>query len=207
LTPDLTFHTPSGRAAAVAANAAISAQSKQIDGTVEDRHTECANDDVDVEPEREQLLSFERQKHAQTTSEPVNKKKRKTKPEDEEITEVSQSIDSANGTFIFHKVSCMLSYSLKGVSAKWFDTQLPSELKRIVLSHFDDDPYIILCLTLVSKTFLSSLGTHSDPDKDWERRCRLMGAKKKSPGSKTWRETYLRIVTKKCGICHKNNYC
>lgn len=72
-----------------------------------------------------------------------------------------------------------------GVALNDAKTQLPSELKRIILSHFDDDPYIILSLTLVSKTFLSSLGTHSDPDKDWERRCRLMGAKKKSPGYKT----------------------
>jgi len=116
LTPDLTFHTPSGRAAAVAANAAISAQSKQTDGTVEEHHTEDANDGVDAEPEQESLLSFKVQKNAQTASVTANNKKRKVKPEEEEVAAQSQKTEDANGTFIFHKVSCMSAY-------RWMEEQ------------------------------------------------------------------------------------
>lgn len=70
----------------------------------------------------------------------------------------------------------------------------------MILGHLEYDPYTVLCLNLVSKTFLSNLGTHSDPDKDWERRCRILGGLRKSPGYKTWKETYLQIVKK--NLCY-----
>lgn len=77
----------------------------------------------------------------------------------------------------------------------------------MILGYLEYDPYTILSLTLVSKHFLSNLGINSnEPEKDWERRCKLLegGRNKKSPGYKTWRETYIQIIKKKCAICHKN---
>jgi hypothetical protein len=70
-----------------------------------------------------------------------------------------------------------------------------------ILTQLDGDIYTIVSCLLVSKTFLSSMSIHRDPEKDWERRCRRMGALKRSPGCKSWRETYFQIARRRCARC------
>lgn len=72
-----------------------------------------------------------------------------------------------------------------------------------ILTQLDDDIYTIISCMMVSKTFLDSMSIHNDPEKDWERRCRKMGAMKRSPGCKTWKETYLQIARRRCARCFR----
>lgn len=70
-----------------------------------------------------------------------------------------------------------------------------------IATQLDNDIFTIVSCTLVSKNFLSSLSLNHDPEKDWERRCRRMGAMKRSPGCKTWKETYFQIARRRCARC------
>lgn len=67
--------------------------------------------------------------------------------------------------------------------------------------NLDGDIYTVIKLTIVSKSFLSSFSPHFDPDMEWELRCKYMRSHKKSPGCKTWRETYFSIIRRRCAVC------
>lgn len=56
----------------------------------------------------------------------------------------------------------------------------------------------------VNKHWYSTLTLGERADADWKRRCLKMGAKHKSPKCKTWQETYMKIIKKKCAMCFTN---
>lgn len=72
-----------------------------------------------------------------------------------------------------------------------------------ILSEIDDDPCTLIKCLLVSKTFLDSIAYSSDPEKDWERRCKRMLTIRRYPDCETWKETYLQMVRRRCARCFK----
>lgn len=56
----------------------------------------------------------------------------------------------------------------------------------------------------VNKHFHSTLTLGTFADQDFKRRCLAMGSKHRSPGCKTWQETYFKIIRRKCAVCSVN---
>ena len=86
-----------------------------------------------------------------------------------------------------------------------FDS-LPIELKRMILPYLDTSPYSILALQLVSKSWYLTLTTGKNTDAEWERRCRAMGAHRRCPGCKTWKESWTYLMGKRCIVCSRSSY-
>jgi hypothetical protein len=82
-------------------------------------------------------------------------------------------------------------------------SSLPKEIKYVFLSYLDKDPYSIYSLSMVSRSWYLVLNQDSSTDVDWQRRCSVMGAQRHSPHCKTWRETFIRQIHKRCLVCLK----
>lgn len=80
---------------------------------------------------------------------------------------------------------------------------LPRELKYIFLSYLDRDLYSVYALSMVSRSWYKTLNQDSSTDVDWQRRCSMMGVQRRSPHCKTWRETFVRQLQKRCLSCFK----
>jgi len=76
---------------------------------------------------------------------------------------------------------------------------LPYEIRRNIILYLD--PYSVLNMLLVSKSFYLTLRQSSQAEKDWERLCKATGAKRKSPGKMTWHANFLHLLHKHCVIC------
>lgn len=93
-------------------------------------------------------------------------------------------------------------YSIKtrDITSSPFD-DLPIEIKHLFLTFLDYDPDTILCLSLVSRSWYKALNQGRSTEIDWQRRCNTMGILRRSPRCKTWRETFIRQLQKRCLIC------
>lgn len=81
--------------------------------------------------------------------------------------------------------------------------KLPAELRREIIDYFDTDPFTLLSLMQVNKHWHATLTVGEKADEAWKRRCLKMGAKQKSPKCKTWQETCMKLIRKKCAMCFK----
>lgn len=79
---------------------------------------------------------------------------------------------------------------------------LPYEIRRQILSYFDDDQYTVLNLMLVSKVWYVTLRHRKQAELDFRNRCNRMGAKRKSAGCRTWHATWIDLLHKKCVRCY-----
>lgn len=78
--------------------------------------------------------------------------------------------------------------------------RLPSEIRTSIMNNINDSR-TILSLLLTSKTMYETLTKGPAIEKQWHRRCSKFGAQKKSPGCKTWRETWVSLLRKRCMSC------
>lgn len=56
---------------------------------------------------------------------------------------------------------------------------------------------------MVSRSWYKALNQDSSTEVDWQRRCTALGAKRRSPHCKRWRETFIRQIMKRCLSCLK----
>lgn len=86
---------------------------------------------------------------------------------------------------------------------------LPCELQQLIITSLDDDPYTLLNLPFVSKKWHNLLTTGKRATEEWERRCRKLGAKRKSPLAtrSTWYSTFVELASRRCAYCLAHTSC
>lgn len=82
-------------------------------------------------------------------------------------------------------------------------SQLPLELRREVVSNLDRDPFSLISLSLVSRTWNSTLMQGKMADADWKRRAEILGCIRRSPGTKNWKESYIQALKRRCIRCFR----
>lgn len=78
---------------------------------------------------------------------------------------------------------------------------LPLDIKYLLLGYLDTEPYSVYSLSMVSRSWYKALNQDSSTEVDWQRRCTALGAKRRSPHCKRWRETFIRQIMKRCLSC------
>lgn len=76
---------------------------------------------------------------------------------------------------------------------------LPYELRREIIQYLD--PFTLLSLLTTSKIWYLTLRQSAEAEKDWEKLCKIMGAKQKSAGKLSWHGTFIHLLHKHCAVC------
>lgn len=87
------------------------------------------------------------------------------------------------------------------VPDQWRFNSLPRDIKYIIISYLDYQPHSVYSLSMVSRSWYKTLNQGTHTEIDWQRRCNAMGSQRKSPHCKTWRETFIRQIRKRCLSC------
>lgn len=81
--------------------------------------------------------------------------------------------------------------------------RLPLDIKNLILSHLDSDPYSLLQMFTVSRAWYKALAYGVQSEVRWRQHIFDLGGQKKSPGCKTWRASWLSRMHRRCMSCFK----